>query len=248
VARALGHRPRFVIAYLLLGAAVGAALGAFIVIARKPASSPSPPWSSWKPAAGSREAQVFEIANHIGNSYRLASGDQLNAVTIGGPTGAKGLRAIGVPKTSAPQTLGDFNKYEANKSVIYTLCGAAKNCSIPEGKPTRARGTILRREALELALYTMKYEPIDNVLVFFPPGSKKGKLLLTLFFHRKDLDVRLAHPLRNTLPQATPPVPGRITQQEQATVDALTGTSLYRYIEIGSAPGYGKLLVVQPAA
>ena len=248
MARALGHRPRFVIAYLLLGAAAGAALGAFIVLRDKAEPKPSFVWSSWKPVASSREAQVFEIANHIGSAYRLASGDQMNAVKIGAPSGDGTVRAIGVPKTNQPQTLNDFTQYDGKKSAIYRLCGAAQNCSITEGKPTVSRGTVLRREALELALYTMKYEPIDNVLVFFPPSTRKAKFSLTLFFHRKDLQGRLDHPLRKTLPQSKPPVPGKISDQEQQTVDALTTPAVYRFLTIGNAPGYGRLLVVQPLA
>jgi hypothetical protein len=249
MARALGTRARFAIAYLLMGAAVGAGLGAFIVLVKRPGPGPAPAWSSWQPGSSSREAQVFEIANHVGSSYRLATGDQLNAVKIGPPNGAGSVRAIAVPKTSQPKTLADFDHYDSDKSVIYVLCGAAKNCSIPEGKPSRARGTVLRREALELALYTMKYEkPIDNVLVFFPPGTRKEQLALSLFFHRKQLSGRLDHPLRRTLPQANPPLPGKISETEQQTVDALTSSSLYRLITIANAPAYGKLLVVQPVA
>jgi hypothetical protein len=248
MARPLGHKGRFAVAYLLLGAVVGAVLGAFIVIVKKPGPATTPIWSSWRPGSESREAQVFEIANHVGSSYRLASGDQMAAVNIGPPNGGGSVRAIGIPKTSQPQTLNDFQRYEGSKSMIYVLCGAARNCSIPEGKPSLSRGTVLRREALELALYTMKYMPIDNVLVFFPPATRKAKLSLTLFFHRKDLQGRLDHPLRSTLPQAKPPVPGKITVGEQQTVDALTGSSVYRFITIGDAPGYGRLLVVQPAA
>lgn len=248
MARSLSTRGRFVLAYLMLGAAVGAVLGGFLVLAKRPGPKPSPPWSSWRPVSASREAQVFEIANHIGTSYRLSSGDQLVAVKIGPPNGSGSVRGIGVPKTSQPQTLGDFDRYDQSKSVIYLLCGAAKNCSITEGKPSRSRGTVLRREALELALYTMKYEPIDNVLVFFPPGSRKAQYSLTLFFHRSDLEGRLKRPLRKTLPQRRPPVPGKISEEEQQTVDGLTSSSIYRYITIGNAPGYGRLLVVQPVA
>jgi hypothetical protein len=248
VARALGLKSRFAIAYLLLGAAAGAGLGAFIVIQKKDAPKPSFAWSSWKPLAGSREAQVFEIAAHVGSGYRLASGDQMTAVKIGAPKGDGSVRAIGVPKNNQPQTLDDFARYDGSKSVIYRLCGAARNCSISEGKPTVSRGTVLRREALELALYTMKYEPIDNVLVFFPPGTRKSKLSLALFFHRKDLSGRLARPLRTTLPQATPPVPGKMAYTEEQTVDALTTSAVYRFITIGDAPGFGELLVLQPAA
>lgn len=248
MARSLGHKSRFALAYLLLGAAAGAALGGFIVLAKKSSPGPAFVWSSWKPAASSSEAQLFEIANHIGSTYRLASGDQMTAVKIGAPSGDGSVRAIGVPKNNQPQTLNDFARYDGSKSVIYRLCGAARNCSIPEGKPTVSRGTVLRREALELALYTMKYEKIDNVLVFFPPGTRKSKLSLTLFFHRKDLSGRLDHPLRSTLPQTKPPVPGKISFQEQQTIDSLTRSLVYRFITIGDARGYGKLLVVQPVA
>ena len=248
MARSLSTKARFSVALLLLGAAAGAVLGAFIVLVQKPDSKPSVVWSGWKPGASSREAQLFEIANHIGSSYRLTNGDQITAVKIGAPSGGPSVRAIGVPKNNQPQTLDDFARYDGNKSVIYRLCGAAQNCSIPEGQPTVSRGTVLRREALELALYTMKYEPIDNVLVFFPPGTRRSKLSLTLFFHRKQLEGRLTDPLRNTLPQATPPAPGEISNQEAQTVDALTTSSVYRFITIGDAPGYGRMLVLQPAA
>jgi hypothetical protein len=249
VARSLSTRSRFGLAYLVLAAIAGAVIGGAVVLAKRPGPKPAPPWSSWRPGSQSREAQVFEIANHVGGRYRLASGDQLAAVKIGPPSGNDSVRAIAVPTTSQPKTLGDFTRYDKSKSVIYVLCGAAKNCSITEGKPSRARGTVLRREALELALYTLKYEdPIDNVLVFFPPSSRKAQLSLTLFFHRNDLKGRLERPLRKTLPQAKPPVPGQVSDLEQATVDGLTAPSLYRYISIGDAPGYGKVLVVQPVA
>jgi hypothetical protein len=63
-----------------------------------------------------------------------------------------------------------------------------------------------RREALELALYTLKYaQPIDNVVVFVPPGPKETKLSSALFFRRQDLSAQLEKPLRTTLPQSRPP-------------------------------------------
>jgi hypothetical protein len=236
-----------VIAYLLLGAAAGAVLGGFIVLAKKPGPKPAPAWSSWQPISSSRDAQVLEIAQHVANSYRLANGNELAAVKIGAPRGGGSVRAIGVPKTAKPQTLGDFTLYDRSKSVVYVLCGDGARCNLSTGT-SRARGTVLRREALELALYTMKYEPIDNVLVFFPPGSAKEKVNLSLFLHRNELDHRLAQPLRDTLPQSRPPLPGKISEKEQATVDALTSSSLYRFITIADAPSFGSVLVVQPVS
>ena len=245
MARSLSTRGRFVLAYLVLGAAAGGVLGASIVLGKQPGPKPAPPWSSWQPGSSSRNAEVLEIARHVGRSYRLASGVPLATVKVGSPEGID-LRAIGIPKTKQPKTLGDFNLYEHDKSVVYALCGdGSKNCY---ARANVARGAVLRREALELALYTLKYAPVDNVLVFFPPASRKAKPELTVFLHRGDLEGRLEHPLRSTLPQAKPPLPGRITTLEQQTVDALTGSSIYRYLDTETGPGYGNVLVLEPLA
>jgi hypothetical protein len=247
MARGLGTRSRFAVAYLLLGAAVGIGIGGFLVLVRKPGPKPPPAWSSWRPAASAVDAQVLEIADHVGSRYRLPSGDQLAAVKVGGPSNGKGVRAIIIPNKPQPKTLADFERYDKDKSIIFVLCGGGQNCKIDEGKPSQARGTVIRREALELALYTFEYaKPIDNVLVFVPPGPKEKTLTSTLFFRRSDLSSHLSKPLRRTLPYK-PPLPGQIHASEQTTVDALTGSSLYRYVGILPANGYGNVLVIQPA-
>jgi hypothetical protein len=247
VARPLTSRNVFVAAYLLLGVAAGAAIGAAVVLAQRPTPAPPPPWSSWKPGTSSLKTQALEIANHVGRTYKLPSGDQLTAVKVGSPAGNQKLRAIGVPTSAKPQTLSDFKLYDNDKSVYYILCGAGANCKIDEGTPSKARGTVLRREALELALYTFEYgHSADNVVVFFPPGPGEKKFTSTLFFHRDDLESHLKHPLRRTLPQVAPPLPGRIAKSEQKTVDELTGSKLYKYVGIVTAQGYGNMVVLQP--
>jgi hypothetical protein len=247
MARSLSTRGRFALAYLVLGAAVGTGIAMFIVLLQRPGPTPPPPWSSWRPAAASPRSQVQEIANHVGSAYLLPSGDPLTAVRIGGPSVGKDLRAIIVPAKSNPKTLADFDVYDKDKSIIFLLCGLGENCKISEGTPSKARGTVLRREALELALYTFEYvDSIDNVLVFVPPGPGENKLTSTLFFHRGDLSSSLKHPLRRTLPH-DPPLPGRIAAGEQATVDSLTGSTIYRYVGVLPANGFGRVLVIQPA-
>jgi len=248
VARSLGTRSRFAGAYLLLGATAGVALGAGIVLAQRPAPAPPPPWSSWRPGTTGPRTQVLEIANHVGSAYKLPSGDPLTAVKVGSPSGNQKLRAIGVATKAKPQTMADFKLYDNSKSVFYILCGNGSNCKINEGTASQARGTVLRREALELALYTLEYShPIDNVVVFFPPGPGEKKFTSTLFFRRSELESHLKHPLRRTLPQAQPPLPGRMARGEQKTVDDLTGSKLYRYVGIVTAKGFGNLVVLQPA-
>jgi hypothetical protein len=244
VARGLGTRGRFAVAYLLLGAAVGAGIGTFIVLVRRPAPPPPPQWSSWQPAAAGTQSQLLEIATHVGNEYVLPTGGPLVGVTLGGPASGKNLRAILIPTKSNPTTLADFQRFDKSKSVIYLLCGFGKDCKI-RGAPSKARGTVLRREALELALYTFRYlDSIDNVLVFVPPGPGQSKLTATLFFHRDELSNNLNSPLRRTLPNK-PPLPGRIPAGEQKTVDSLTGSTLYRYVGIIPTNGYGNVLVIQ---
>lgn len=248
MARGLGTRGRFAAAYLVLGAVVGVGVGSFLVLLQREGPQPPPPWSSWKPSSPTRELRALEIARHVGGSYRLLGGDQLAAIDVGGPTRQQKVRAIVIPTKAEPKTLADFQPYDESKSVVYTLCGAGANCTLPTGAASAASDSVLRREALELALYTFEYaRAVDNVLVFVPPGPGEKKVKSTLFFHRDDLSSNLDKPLRKTLPQRQPPLPGQIASREQETVDTLTGTSLYSYIGIVTAKGFGKLLVIQPS-
>jgi hypothetical protein len=249
MARSLSTRGRFAIAYLVLGAAVGAAVGGFIVLLERHGPLPPPTWSTWKPQATTQSARLREIASHVGEEYRLPSGNQLAQVTIGGPdtTTGKNLKAIVIPAKPKVSTLADFDRFDKSKSAIFVLCGqSTKNdCKIGEGQPTKARGAVVRREALELALYALRYnDPLDNVLVFVPPGPGEKRFTSTLFFHRDDLKSRLYDPLRTTLPHQAPE-PGRLAKQEQATVDQLTGSVLYKYVGVVTANGYGNVLVIQ---
>ncbi len=251
MARPVGLSTRFFGAYLLLGVAAGAAIGSSIVLAQRPAPKPPPPWSSWKPAAASIKDQELQIADHVGRSYRLPSGSQPINVKVSSPTGGQTLRAIGVPTTPKPKSLSDFALFDnANEqSVFFALCGDGGNCKISEGTPSQARGPVLRREALELALYTFEYSPpVENVVVFLPPGPGQEKPTSTLFLRRSDLSSRLHEPLRQTLPQARPPVPGQIRSAELKTVNDLTGDKRYRYVGVFKAPDFGRMVVLRPGA
>ena len=238
MARALGTKSRFLIAYLALGALVGAALGAFIVLVQRPGPKPPPPWSSWEPGSTTVNSQLLEIADHVGSGYRLADGNPLAAVKIDN----RNLQSIVVSKVAQPKTENDFDHYDRSSTAIFILCGLGRNCKAP-GQPTTAEGTALRREALELALYTMEYtHPIENVLVFFPPVAAEKTFSATLFFHRSDLKNSLDHPLRKTLQQAVPHVPGQIRPAEKRAVDDLTKPTYYHYIGTSNIPNFGNVV------
>jgi hypothetical protein len=250
VARVLGTRGRFFVAYLVLGALVGTGIGLFIVLLERKGPTPPPPWSAWRPSADSVAGQAEEIATHVGRAYRLPSGDQLVRIVIGPPGRAQGnLRAIGITRIVQPNDLGDFESlFDPKQSVMYVLCGGVgRTCKI-KGKPSVARGTVLRREALELALYTFEYsKAIEHVVVFFPPGPKQRTLKFALFFHRNELAAQLERPLHVTLPDSRPPLPGRIDPGEKETVDKLTGPRIYRYLGVAKAGDFGDLVVLSPA-
>jgi hypothetical protein len=243
VARSLSTRGRFAVAYLLLGAAVGAGVGGLIVLVQRGSPQPGPPWSSWQPAASATDSQVLEIAQHVGSSYKLPTGDQLVAVKVGGAQNGNDFGGVAIVKPDDPRSLD--KSFQPENTAVFILCGDdPKNCAITQGPPSIARGTVLRREALELALYTIEYaHPIDNVLIFFPPAEGQKKLSSTLFFSRDDLSSSLKHPLRRTLPQTTPPLPGKVVPREEKTVDDLTASALYHYLGIAQ----NVIVIQQPA-
>lgn len=239
MARRLGTKGRFATAYLVLGAIVGVGIGSLLVLLQREAPQPGPPWSSWRPTAADTGSRMLEIANHVSRSYRLASGDQL----VGIQTQSNNANFQGVAVVKADNVRSLDKAYGRDDTAVYLFCGDPKTCKI-EGQPTVARGTVLRREALELALYTFEYaDPIDNVLIFFPPGPSEKSLSSTLFFKRDDLSGSLDHPLRKTLPQAQPPLPGKIHPAELKTVNDLTGDKRYKYLGTSQ-----NVIVIQPPA
>ena len=76
---------KFWLAYLGLAALFGVAVGGFIVLVERPGPAPPPPWSAWVPAADKAGQRQQEIASHVGAQYKLASGNKLVDVYVGGP-------------------------------------------------------------------------------------------------------------------------------------------------------------------
>ena len=55
-------------------------------------------------------------------------------------------------------------------TAVYNLCGLGTSCAIAAGTPSLAGELLLRREALELALYTFRYiHGVDSVVAILPP-------------------------------------------------------------------------------
>ncbi len=229
MARSLSIARRFWLAYLALAALFGAAVGTFIVLEERPAPTPPPPWSAWTPTEKDAAARQGEIARHVETQYHLPSGKKLVDVLPRGPAASQPIEEVGIAKTPNPTQASDFSFSHADSTVMYILCGDGPKCSIKDGKPSLARGAVLRREALELALYTLRYvDGADSVVAFFPPQKGKDPTF-AFYFARSDFSNELRAPLRQTLPRPKPPVPGKLTSSELKTVNALTTPREFRF-------------------
>jgi hypothetical protein len=233
------HRSRF---GLLLGALIGiaiaaAAIGAALYVSGGGGNGASDGWSAWKPNADQGVGAAKQIANHVGHKYRLADGDQLVGVQAGP------LEVFDVPLEVAMRTAtqgGNIEFIEGN-GLLYTLNGLGPKGSIESGKPSEKRHLLLRREALELALYTFRYiKGVDLVVTLMPPAppkkAKKGSTaaaatatdtpMQALFYRPGDLEPQLDIPLGATIPKRTPR-PETLPGTEARRIDALTRGNLF---------------------
>jgi hypothetical protein len=232
------HRNKFLLAYFLLAAIAGVAVAAFLVFAQTDTvetsaggsqSARPAAWNGFRPE-GFTADQVHQIAARVSSTYHLPDGRVLVAVKASMPPAYQNSLIITDYAVSVSE--GGQSSYEvipAANSVNYELCGLGPECSIAGGKPSMARNRLLRREALELALYTFHFEPsIQSVVTYMPPapGDKPSFVLL---FLRGQLASALSRPLSATLPEAKPPLPNAISAAEATTIDGLTAPDLYRF-------------------
>ena len=249
---------------LLIGIAIGAlAIAATVLIASRSDTS-SPSWSSWAPQDGGLQG-AREIADHIAPLYRISGTDQLDVVTVtnlssgsssgattaaasasSGSSGAGGLQvAVRADPTSSAVSL------LPGSTIAYNLCGiGTSNCAIGAGNPSANRLLLLRREALELALYTFKYiGGAQNVLAILPPGhtqpvqslspkppsprtrATSKPINLALLFLRDELKPWLGQPLSQTFSLPLPPMVGELNlwkrTGEAALVSQITERGLF---------------------
>ncbi len=253
-ARRLVYRGRFAAFYFVLAVVAGAGVGALIVLVGRGSPAPAPAWSEWKPT-GSTERRAAQIGEHVSGLYRLPSGNALAAVTYAGPPTATGpdgatfqVQAIAVRADASGGRAepDEVDTFPAGNTVMYTLCGLGKACSIPEGKPSAERAQLLRREALELSLYSFNYlGGVDSVLALLPPRAD-GNLATAVFLERGDLGPELGRPLDQTLTAPLTPGVGEMPPDEQRVVDRVTRSRIYQYSYLQAQDG-SPVMVLAPA-
>ena len=241
---------RFALAYTVLGITLAAAVTGLIALVIRPGHHAGPPWSAWKPPTGTSQKVAAAIADHVAHRYRLSeNGGQLVAVIASKPQVTSGTQNISIKAVAvrkAPQSNTGIAIFGTDKAENYTLCGLGSHCSIATGQATQLRGRLVRREALEIALYTFKFAPsIDSIAAFMPPPP--GQTTSSILYLRKDdLKDQLRQPISKTLPLATPPLPTAADTSEQATIDKLTLPHMFTY-ELTALQTGGAALILDPA-
>jgi hypothetical protein len=235
---------RFALAYALVAVVIGAAVGGFIVLSDRPVDPEEKQWSAWQPQGDGNE-RAREIAEHVGPRYRLDTGTQLVGVIASEPTVQNiPVRYVALAHGSDVE---DVSILPADDSMSFQLCGLGQRCAIREGQPSLARGRLLHREALELALYTFKYmDDVDSVVAYLPP-QRGQQPTLALYFRKDDFNPALERPLEETLPTVSPLTPADVDAQEAQRIGSLTERHLYRY-SFQQAPDGSAVLVLQPPA
>jgi hypothetical protein len=225
------HRSRFAIVYAILALALGAAIAGLVVYAGR-TIDPGPAWSSWKPSGGGLGA-AKQIAEHVSPGYRLPDGNQLVDVIARGPAVSSGGQSIPIPFIAVRGPKGRIQadqimQVSTDNTFTFSLCGLGDSCAIATGKASVERAVLVRREILELALYTFKYvRGVQHVVAFMPPppGTQPAYVV---YLQKSDLEQQLKRPLADTLgPKA--PLPSKITAREQQRIDAATLDRIYKF-------------------
>lgn len=199
-------------------------------------------WSSWQPQDNGL-AGAQEIADYVAPYYRATAASQLAVVTVVNLNSPTTPVQVVVPTGGSA---GSLLPLPAGSTIVYNLCGVGgSNCEIGVGKPSSARLLLLRREALELALYTFRYiSGAQTVVAMLPPGHTSQDCTglcakpqskpvvkpvnLAVAFDRPELQPYLNQPLRSTLPEEIPPtVSAMSTASEAPLVSVITARGLF---------------------
>ena len=228
----------------LFGLAVASLVVAVVLSGgTRPLTSSGGDWSVWRPPDDGL-AGAQEIADYIAPYYRATAADQLAVVTVVNLNNPANPTQVVVP---AGTTSGSLLPLPAGSTIVYNLCGVGgSDCSIGVGKASSARLLLLRREALELALYTFKYiSGAQTVVAILPPGHTEQTactgicakphskpvvkaVTLAVAFDRPELQSYVSQPLRATLPEELPPtVAAMPTSSEAPVVSVITGRGLF---------------------
>lgn len=220
-------------------------------------------WSPWKPHTSGTIAGAEEIAKEIEGNYKDAKAKKLTKVK-GGPIALNTL-----PISVAIPSAGDRFSVVGGVGIQYTLSGFGKEGRLKGSEPSAERRRLLRREALELSLYSFRYLPeVTMVVALLPPAPKTEQFhprpktaaaraaakarkpepyqRQALFYRPGDLRKQLERPLELTM-ATQPPRIDALTGPEAKRIDGLTYSNLFTYEHIQQQDGSLYLVLDQPS-
>lgn len=231
---------RFMLANLIVVAGFLAVLGLFAYLVST--GSADKGWSSYKPTGGDVYDKAQNTADHVAPAYKYNG--QPIAVVQAQPLLYQDAAVDGIGITREPfRKIGSsIKQFEpANATIAYVMCGTADKCGLSQ-VGSEETVPLLRREALELAMYTFKYsKDVDSVVALLPPeGQTNG----AIYLKRKNLVDELSKPLGETLPPHQVLSYGGMSEVERARVMRLTANHLYnsRFVQ---GPNGRTLLVLR---
>jgi hypothetical protein len=230
----------FMLANLVVVAGFLAVLGLFAYLVST--GSADKGWSSYKPTGGDVYDKAQNMADHVAPAYKYNG--QPIAFVQAQPLLYQDAPVDGIGFTRLPfRKIGSsIKQFEpANATIAYVMCGTADKCGLSQ-IGSQETVPLLRREALELALYTFKYsKDVDSVVSLLPPeGQTNG----AVYLKRKNLTDELSKPLADTLPPHQALSYGGMSEVERARVMRLTADHLYnsRFVQ---GPNGRTLLVLR---
>ena len=217
------HSRRFAVVLLLVMVLFAVMLGFFAYLMSKSDASERD-WSSYKPPSGEMYESAQSLADYVAPRY-LSNGNPVAVVQAQPPiyrqAEVAGLAFMQEPNQGVGTAYRQFQS--ADDTMMYVFCGPAASCALPQGGEDVT--PLLRRESLELALYTFHYWPdVKTVVALLPPTKDQKPAFL---FRRKELSAQLSRPLESTLPNSDAVTTTSMSEGELATVETLTQDRIF---------------------
>ena len=235
------HVRRFAVAYVVLAILAAGAIGG-LVWALGLDREQQRAWSAWQPTAEG-EARLWQIADHVGAQYADAQGRPIVQLLAAPPyvqiPTDQGLQRIQVDGVIIKGRAADRSDARAGvfrdgSAFMYVLCSTGGNCELTtEQNQDPNLGLVFQREILELALYTFKYNPaVEQLLFFLPPFRTRDeenevqRIVTVVYLEREDVASALERPLDETLTGT----PGQVlSESEVETVVSIVRTRLFTF-------------------
>jgi hypothetical protein len=214
---------KFSLAYAIIAAVfVFGIVGSAMAIAGVRPGAPAR-WSSFKPS-GDRLQKAQSIADYVAPGYKLDDQQQMVVVSArDAGVGSQPIQFVAVPGRD------QYEIINGTQTVAYEMCGLGDHCAIASGSPSTDRDRLLRREALEIALYTFKYVGDTDAVVVFMPPPPGAATSWALLFQKQDYRPELGHPITKTLSEPAPDPSALASSSERDLVEQLTSRTRYAY-------------------